>query len=102
MKTLYNWHDVAKRTEIVYDRALKCSNQSLIERLSRYVKYMYVQKVVSEAKSFLHHVTCWPVCWLYVCFLSKPVVLRMFLVKTLGSIFVKWINLNLMLSHGTF
>ena len=36
MKELYNWHDVAKRTEIVYDRALKCSNQSLLERLSRY------------------------------------------------------------------
>ncbi|XP_059455530.1 phosphatidylinositol N-acetylglucosaminyltransferase subunit A [Corylus avellana] len=37
MKKLYNWHDVAKRTEIVYDRALKCSNQSLLERLSRYL-----------------------------------------------------------------
>uniref|UniRef100_A0A2N9FWU5 phosphatidylinositol N-acetylglucosaminyltransferase n=1 Tax=Fagus sylvatica TaxID=28930 RepID=A0A2N9FWU5_FAGSY len=37
MKELYNWHDVAKRTEIVYDRALKCSNQSLLERLSRYL-----------------------------------------------------------------
>lgn len=36
MKKLYNWHDVAKRTEIVYDRALKCANQSLLERLSRY------------------------------------------------------------------
>ena len=36
MKKLYDWHDVAKRTEIVYDRALKCSNQSLLERLSRY------------------------------------------------------------------
>ncbi|TXG73815.1 hypothetical protein EZV62_002394 [Acer yangbiense] len=37
MKKLYNWHDVAKRTEIVYDRALKCSNENLIERLSRYL-----------------------------------------------------------------
>jgi len=36
MRELYNWHDVAKRTEIVYDRALKCSNQNLLERLSRY------------------------------------------------------------------
>ncbi|KAH7546232.1 hypothetical protein FEM48_Zijuj01G0178600 [Ziziphus jujuba var. spinosa] len=35
MKELYNWHDVARRTEIVYDRALKCSNQNLLERLSR-------------------------------------------------------------------
>ncbi|ONI01500.1 hypothetical protein PRUPE_6G143200 [Prunus persica] len=35
MKELYNWHDVAKRTEIVYDRALKCSNQNLLQRLSR-------------------------------------------------------------------
>ncbi|CAB4283039.1 unnamed protein product [Prunus armeniaca] len=34
MKELYNWHDVAKRTEIVYDRALKCSNQNLLQRLS--------------------------------------------------------------------
>uniref|UniRef100_A0A5B7BV36 phosphatidylinositol N-acetylglucosaminyltransferase n=1 Tax=Davidia involucrata TaxID=16924 RepID=A0A5B7BV36_DAVIN len=37
MKNLYSWHDVAKRTEIVYDRALKCSNQNLLERLSRYL-----------------------------------------------------------------
>uniref|UniRef100_A0A7N2L194 phosphatidylinositol N-acetylglucosaminyltransferase n=1 Tax=Quercus lobata TaxID=97700 RepID=A0A7N2L194_QUELO len=37
MKKLYDWHDVAKRTEIVYDHALNCSNQSLLERLSRYL-----------------------------------------------------------------
>ncbi|XLR38655.1 hypothetical protein S83_023315 [Arachis hypogaea] len=37
MRELYNWHDVAKRTEIVYDRALKCPNQNLLERLSRYL-----------------------------------------------------------------
>lgn len=36
MKNLYSWHDVAKRTEIVYDRALRCSDQNLLERLSRY------------------------------------------------------------------
>ncbi|CAH2040977.1 unnamed protein product [Thlaspi arvense] len=32
---LYSWHDVARRTEIVYDRALRCPNQNLLERLSR-------------------------------------------------------------------
>ncbi|XP_047182286.1 phosphatidylinositol N-acetylglucosaminyltransferase subunit A-like [Vigna umbellata] len=37
MRELYNWHDVAKRTEIVYDRASKCPNQSLLECLSRYL-----------------------------------------------------------------
>ncbi|XP_038706809.1 phosphatidylinositol N-acetylglucosaminyltransferase subunit A [Tripterygium wilfordii] len=37
MKKLYSWHDVARRTEIVYDRALRCSNQNLLERLSRYL-----------------------------------------------------------------
>lgn len=37
MKKLYTWHDVAKRTEIVYNRALKCPNQNLLERLSRYL-----------------------------------------------------------------
>ncbi|KAF7147154.1 hypothetical protein RHSIM_Rhsim03G0064700 [Rhododendron simsii] len=37
MKKLYSWQDVAKRTEIVYDRALRCSNQNLLERLSRYL-----------------------------------------------------------------
>ncbi|KAJ4823802.1 hypothetical protein Tsubulata_005646 [Turnera subulata] len=37
MKKLYDWHDVAKRTEIVYDRALKCPNQNVLERLSRYL-----------------------------------------------------------------
>lgn len=36
MKKLYDWHDVARRTEIVYDRAMKCSNQNLLERLTRY------------------------------------------------------------------
>ncbi|KAL2538352.1 UDP-Glycosyltransferase superfamily protein [Forsythia ovata] len=37
MKTLYSWHDVARRTEIVYDCALRCSSQNLLERLSRYL-----------------------------------------------------------------
>ncbi|GAB2285065.1 hypothetical protein Dimus_019521 [Dionaea muscipula] len=37
MKNLYSWHDVAKRTETVYDRAMECSDQSLMERLSRYL-----------------------------------------------------------------
>ncbi|KAK2992634.1 hypothetical protein RJ640_023944 [Escallonia rubra] len=37
MKNLYSWHDVARRTEIVYDRALRCSSQNLLERLSRYL-----------------------------------------------------------------
>ncbi|XP_057959250.1 phosphatidylinositol N-acetylglucosaminyltransferase subunit A [Malania oleifera] len=37
MKELYSWHDVAKRTEIVYNRALRCSNQNLLDRLSRYL-----------------------------------------------------------------
>ncbi|OWM64854.1 hypothetical protein CDL15_Pgr028571 [Punica granatum] len=37
MKKLYDWRDVARRTEIVYDRALKCSNQNLLDRLSRYL-----------------------------------------------------------------
>lgn len=37
MQKLYSWHDVAKRTEIVYERALGCPDQSLLERLSRYV-----------------------------------------------------------------
>uniref|UniRef100_A0A803LBJ3 phosphatidylinositol N-acetylglucosaminyltransferase n=1 Tax=Chenopodium quinoa TaxID=63459 RepID=A0A803LBJ3_CHEQI len=37
MKGLYSWHDVAKRTERVYERALKCADQNLLERLSRYL-----------------------------------------------------------------
>ncbi|KAI3738955.1 hypothetical protein L2E82_29256 [Cichorium intybus] len=37
IKGMYSWQDVAKRTEIVYNRALKCPNQSLLERLSRYL-----------------------------------------------------------------
>ncbi|PIA30901.1 hypothetical protein AQUCO_05300022v1 [Aquilegia coerulea] len=35
MKGLYSWHDVARRTEIVYDRALSCSNENLLQRLPR-------------------------------------------------------------------
>ncbi|PNY00434.1 phosphatidylinositol N-acetylglucosaminyltransferase subunit A-like protein, partial [Trifolium pratense] len=35
MRELYSWHDVAKRTKIVYDRALKCPDQNLLESLSR-------------------------------------------------------------------
>ncbi|XP_077221208.1 UDP-Glycosyltransferase superfamily protein [Tasmannia lanceolata] len=38
MKNLYSWHDVAKRTEIVYERALRCPDEDLLERLSRYLK----------------------------------------------------------------
>ncbi|XP_039159673.1 phosphatidylinositol N-acetylglucosaminyltransferase subunit A isoform X5 [Eucalyptus grandis] len=37
VKKLYDWHDVARRTEIVYDRAMKCPNQNLLERLGRYL-----------------------------------------------------------------
>lgn len=37
VKKLYSWHDVARRTEIVYNRALKCSNPPLLDRLSRYL-----------------------------------------------------------------
>ncbi|KAL2925494.1 Phosphatidylinositol N-acetylglucosaminyltransferase subunit A [Bienertia sinuspersici] len=36
MKKLYSWHDVAQRTERVYERALKYADQNLLERLSRY------------------------------------------------------------------
>lgn len=35
MKKLYSWHDVAKRTEIVYDRALQSSDENLLQRLPR-------------------------------------------------------------------
>ncbi|XP_008809559.1 phosphatidylinositol N-acetylglucosaminyltransferase subunit A [Phoenix dactylifera] len=38
MKSLYSWHDVAKRTEIVYDRALQSSEKNLLQRLPRYLK----------------------------------------------------------------
>ncbi|XP_043708345.1 phosphatidylinositol N-acetylglucosaminyltransferase subunit A-like [Telopea speciosissima] len=37
MKELYSWHDVARRTEVVYDRALKCTDENLLERLSRFL-----------------------------------------------------------------
>lgn len=36
MKSLYSWHDVARRTEVVYDCALRCSNENLLQRLPRY------------------------------------------------------------------
>ncbi|XP_020241629.1 phosphatidylinositol N-acetylglucosaminyltransferase subunit A isoform X1 [Asparagus officinalis] len=38
MKSLYSWPDVAKRTKVVYDRALQCSNQDLMQRLPRYLR----------------------------------------------------------------
>ncbi|VAH80937.1 unnamed protein product [Triticum turgidum subsp. durum] len=37
MKKLYSWDDVAKRTEIVYDRAVHSSNTNLLDRLPRYL-----------------------------------------------------------------
>ncbi|GAB4850721.1 hypothetical protein Ancab_030021 [Ancistrocladus abbreviatus] len=37
MKSLYSWHDVAKRTERVYDHAMRFSDQGLLERLPRYL-----------------------------------------------------------------
>ncbi|XP_044946377.1 phosphatidylinositol N-acetylglucosaminyltransferase subunit A-like isoform X3 [Hordeum vulgare subsp. vulgare] len=35
MKKLYSWDDVAKRTEIVYDRAMQSSNTNLLDHLPR-------------------------------------------------------------------
>ncbi|KAG7572725.1 Glycosyl transferase family 1 [Arabidopsis suecica] len=49
MKKLYSWQDVAKRTEIVYDRALKCSNRNLLERLSRYISVPLVWSLGKKA-----------------------------------------------------
>uniref|UniRef100_A0A0E0LJ70 phosphatidylinositol N-acetylglucosaminyltransferase n=1 Tax=Oryza punctata TaxID=4537 RepID=A0A0E0LJ70_ORYPU len=37
MKKLYSWDDVAKRTEIVYDRAMQSPQTDLLERLPRYL-----------------------------------------------------------------
>ena len=33
MKGLYSWDDVAKRTEIVYDRAMQSRDTNLLDRL---------------------------------------------------------------------
>ncbi|KAM0944623.1 putative phosphatidylinositol N-acetylglucosaminyltransferase [Dioscorea sansibarensis] len=38
MKSLYSWHDVAKRTEVVYNRARQCSKKDFLYRLSRYLR----------------------------------------------------------------
>jgi phosphatidylinositol glycan class A protein len=38
MKKLYSWDDVAKRTEIVYDRAMQSPQTDLLERLPRYLR----------------------------------------------------------------
>jgi phosphatidylinositol glycan class A protein len=35
MKKLYSWDDVAKRTEIVYDRAMQSPTTNLLDRLPR-------------------------------------------------------------------
>ncbi|KAJ3672973.1 hypothetical protein LUZ60_006347 [Juncus effusus] len=37
MKSYYSWHDVAKRTEIVYDRAMELPNKTFMQRLPRYL-----------------------------------------------------------------
>ncbi|KAG9444372.1 hypothetical protein H6P81_015712 [Aristolochia fimbriata] len=37
IKELYSWHDVARRTEIVYRHALNCPSEKLLKRLSRYL-----------------------------------------------------------------
>ncbi|WVZ71310.1 hypothetical protein U9M48_019908, partial [Paspalum notatum var. saurae] len=37
MKALYSWDDVAKRTEIVYDRAMQSLTTNLLDRLPRYL-----------------------------------------------------------------
>lgn len=47
MKKLYSWPDVARRTEIVYNRALKCSNPPLLDRLSRYATILKVNNGLS-------------------------------------------------------
>jgi len=37
MKKLYSWDDVAKRTEIVYDRAVQSLTTNLLDRLPQYL-----------------------------------------------------------------
>ncbi|XP_068654112.1 phosphatidylinositol N-acetylglucosaminyltransferase subunit A isoform X1 [Aristolochia californica] len=37
IKELYSWYDVARRTEIVYNRALHYPSENLLKRLSRYL-----------------------------------------------------------------
>uniref|UniRef100_M1AVX3 phosphatidylinositol N-acetylglucosaminyltransferase n=1 Tax=Solanum tuberosum TaxID=4113 RepID=M1AVX3_SOLTU len=51
MKKLYSWPDVARRTEIVYNRALKCSNPPLLDRLSRYATSL-------KKNGLLRYLTC--------------------------------------------
>jgi phosphatidylinositol glycan class A protein len=36
VKEMYNWHDVARRTEKVYDTAIAAPSHSILERLTIY------------------------------------------------------------------
>ncbi|CAN6204461.1 unnamed protein product [Urochloa humidicola] len=46
MKKLYSWDDVAKRTEIVYDRAVQSLTTNLLDRLPRYHLWSLGGKIV--------------------------------------------------------
>ena len=37
VRRMYSWHNVAERTEVVYQKVLQLQNQSLFDRLVRYV-----------------------------------------------------------------
>ncbi len=37
IRRMYNWHDVARRTEIVYDKIMEAKPLPLVQRLAKYV-----------------------------------------------------------------
>jgi phosphatidylinositol glycan class A protein len=37
--SMYNWRDIARRTELIYDEVNSCRNLSDPERMSRYMKF---------------------------------------------------------------
>ncbi|KAL5831086.1 hypothetical protein ACOSQ4_016440 [Xanthoceras sorbifolium] len=70
MKKLYNWHDVAKRTKSVYDRALKCSNQNLLDCTSHAVHHAWAGKLFAL------------VMIIDYCAVTEAILLRLWLYRT--------------------
>ena len=58
MKKLYSWDDVAKRTEIVYDRAVQSLTTNLLDRLPQWVNINCQKLTMTTAKLFCIIIWC--------------------------------------------
>ena len=50
VRRMYNWHNVAQRTERVYEKVIQYGNETLFTRLKRYVSCWIEMIIVNESE----------------------------------------------------